>query len=493
MVRESLLSLLALLLPLVGAMGVLVFGERRRNLRETTTISASVLTFLLALMMLGPVKEGINLRTEIFQALPGISLLLKVDMMGMVFLLLTSSLWIAISIYSIGYMRSLGEHAQTRFYFCFAMAIFGAVGVALSGNLLSLFVFYEILTVSTFPLVAHHEDEEAILAGRKYLAYLLSGASLALFAILYSWESFGRMEFTPSGFIPLGSPKGVLLVLLLAFILGFGSKAALMPLHEWLPSAMVAPTPVSALLHAVAVVKAGVFTCLRVLLFVFGPEVLSSMGVSLGFGIFVAFTVIVANLLALREDHLKRRLAFSTINNLSVILLGGFLLSESGIRGAVLHIPFHGLMKITLFMCAGAIYVQTGKEYVSELDGIGHRMPLTMGAFALCALGLCGIPPVCGFLSKWFLCLGALEAGQWVFLVVFLVSSFLDAAYFLPIVYKAFFYQGRDLRGIREAPLIMVFPLVVTALGSVLLGIFPNLLFHFWDLAHGVARLVMGG
>lgn len=466
---------------------ILLFGQWR-DLRDGSGLVASALTLWAALRVLEGVQGGKVLQCPLFSALPGLQVVLRADPMGTIFLLLTSSLWLVISLYSIGYMRALGEHAQTRFFFCFTLAIFSAIGVALSGNLLTLFFFYEVLTVSTFPLVGHEEGPEAIRASRKYLAYLLSGASLALLAILYTWGLAGTLDFRPGGFLGAG---GGTLLLLLAFVIGFGSKAALMPFHEWLPSAMVAPTPVSALLHAVAVVKAGVFAVLRVLLYVFGPGALSAMGVSLPLGAFVAVTVIGANLLALREEHLKRRLAFSTINNLAVIILGALLLSEDGIRGALLHIPFHGFMKITLFMAAGAIYCQTGKEYVGEMDGVGRQMPLTMAAFTVAALGLSGIPPLCGFLSKWFLCLGALEAGHYLFLGVFLLSSFLDAAYFMPIAYRAFFHKGEG--GFREAPWTMTIPILATALGSAILGLFPNWAFGFWDLAQEVARVVGGG
>lgn len=489
MEKESLLPLLALLTPLFGSFLILLFGERRRNLREGTTLVISSLTLLWAFLMLEALNEGHILKKDLFELFPGLWFSFRADPFGMVFLLLSTSLWLIISIYSIGYMRSLNEHAQTRFFFCFSLAILGAIGVALSSNLASLFVFYEILTVSTFFLVAHEESPEALRAGRKYLVYLLSGASLGLFGIVYLWARYGNLSFLEGGFIGEVKDWALTFVFLVTF-LGFGTKAALMPFHEWLPSAMIAPTPVSALLHAVAVVKAGVFTCLRILYFVFGAKDFP-LGFLLGLSLFVSFTVIGANLLAIREDNLKRRLAFSTVNNLAVILLGGLMLSKEALKGAILHIPFHGFMKITLFMCAGSIYVSSKRERVSELDGIGHSMPFTMGAFTVAALGLCGIPPLCGFLSKWYLCLGTLEASKKWFLLVWLTSSFLDAVYFLPIVYRAFF-KGKKDPMIKEAPLSMTIPLLLTALGSVVLGLFPNFLFHLLDLVKMVISSFWG-
>lgn len=491
---ESPLPALSLLTSLIGAFLILLTGERNRNLREAWTIGASLAKFLFIAAMLPPILRGQIVQWRLIEIFPRVGIEFKVDPFGMIFALLASGLWIVVSFYSIGYMRSLKEHAQTRYFFCFAMAILGAVGVALAGNLLTLYIFYEILTVATFPLVAHKETEEAIRAGRKYLAYLLTGAALVLFSMVLTYHITGSLDFAPGGFLSGHGPKVLLSLLFVTFILGFGSKAAIMPLHEWLPSAMIAPTPVSALLHAVAVVKAGVFCCLRVILYVFGPRLLSDLGLWVILGFFVSFTVIFANLFALTQDQLKRRLAFSTINNLSLIILGAALLSRDGVSGALLHIPFHGLMKITLFMCAGAIYVKTHRELISELDGIGRQMPITMSAFALTAAGLCGMPPVCGFISKWYLCLGAVEARELFFLGVFMASVLLDAAYFFPIVYAAFFRPPKFVKDrLEEASPLMVVPIVITAVGSLILGIFPNLLFNFLRLTVLATKTILGG
>jgi len=491
---HSSIPLYAILSPLAGAFLILFTGSRRPNLREFWTIFASITQFTLIYSLIPCILRGSVVEYSVIEIYRGIALKFTVDAFGMVFALLSSSLWIIVSVYSIGYMRSLSEHAQTRYFFCFAMALFGATGVALSGNLLTLYMFYEILTISTYPLVAHKETPEAIKAGRKYLVYLLTGAVFVLFSMSFTYYLTGTLDFVAGGFLKgHGSPE-VLRIIFASFIIGFGTKAAIMPLHEWLPSAMIAPTPVSALLHAVAVVKAGVFCVLRVILYVFGPKILSDLNIWLVLAYVISFTVIFANIIALSQDNLKRRLAFSTINNLAIIILGACLLSPDSLRGAVLHIPFHGFMKITLFMCAGAIYVKTRKELVSEMDGIGREMPITMAAFTIGAVGLVGIPPVCGFISKWYLCIGALKSKEIIFLFIFLVSALLDAVYFFPIIINAYFKRNNgESSGSREAPLLIVIPLAITAVFSIIFGIFPDFFFRLFTITGIVVKTVFGG
>ncbi len=490
---NSLLPLLALLAPLFGGVLILLTGAKRPNVRELWTILASVGQFVAVYAMVPYLVSG---QTVTFTLVPlgnGLSLRLTVDAFGLLFALLASFLWIVVSVYSIGYMRTLKEHAQTRFYFCFAMALLGATGVALSGNLLTLYMFYEILTVATFPLVAHKETPEAIRAARKYLVYLLTGAAFVLFGMVAAYQLTGSLDFVAGGFVGGKGPADLLRLIFAAFIIGFGTKAAIMPLHEWLPSAMVAPTPVSALLHAVAVVKAGVFCCLRVILYVFGPETLSDLNLWTILAIIISFTVIGANLFALTQDNLKRRLAFSTINNLAVIILGASLINSDSVRGALLHLPFHGFMKITLFMCAGAIYAATKKELISQMNGIGRQMPVTMAAFTIGVGGLVGIPPVAGFLSKWYLCLGALQANQIVFLFVFLASALLDAAYFFPILFRAFFKPGSENPHRARESALLAAPLALTGVVSVALFVYPNAGFHFYTLGNMVVKNLFGG
>jgi multicomponent Na+:H+ antiporter subunit D len=367
------------------------------------------------------------------------------------------------------------------------------MGIAFAANLMTFFIFYEVLTISTYPLVIHKESPAAISAGRKYLAFLLSGGVALLLAVGLTQRTAGTLNFTPGGFLPVSMGPAALLGLFVLFLVGVGAKAGVMPLHSWLPTAMIAPTPVSALLHAVAVVKAGVFGFARVMGFVFGPELAAEIGAATLTAVAAAATVVIASLLAMAQDNLKRRLAYSTIGHLSYIILGTVLLAPAGWLGGLFHITTHAAMKITLFFCAGAIYVKTGRENVSELDGIGKQMPLTMAAFAVGALGLAGLPPVGGFISKWFLVQGAVESGHLLLLAALLPSGLLNAGYLFPIVIRAFFKSSKDFNKFDEAPLLMVIPLLFTAAFSLLLGIYPDGIFYFYSLACAAVASVMNG
>jgi len=492
---ESIRPLLAVLVTVIGALLIIFTGESHRNLREFWTLLASVLKFSIVISMVPLVLKGYVLEYTMITLMQGVSFQFRVDQFGLFFGVLASALWIATSVYSIGYVRGLNEHAQTRYFFNFAICLSATMGIAFAGNLLTLFIFYEVLTVATYPLVAHKETEDAIMGGRKYLAYTLTAGVVILFAIVFIYTLTGTLDFRPGGFLAGHGSPAALIFLFSALILGFGVKAALMPMHEWLPTAMVAPTPVSALLHAVAVVKAGVFGCLRIILYVFGPEVLRDLNLWLIVAYFASFTVIVSGMYALAQDNLKRRLAFSTINNLAIIVMGAALLTPSAITGSIFHIGSHGFMKITLFFVAGAIYVKTHKENISELDGLGRQMPLTMGAFAIGAMGVAGTPPICGFISKWYLAMGSLEADKVFFLMVLLISALMDVAYFFPIIYNSFFKSPKEPINphFDEAPLRMVVPLVITAIIALILGVFPNAFFNFFTIASMAAERIIGG
>jgi multicomponent Na+:H+ antiporter subunit D len=418
------------------------------------------------------------LHCTLFRLLPGVELAFRVDALGVLFATGASLLWIGTSFYSIGYMRSLGEHAQTRYFVCFALALSATMGVAFSANLFTLFLFYEGLTLTTYPLVGHKETAEARAGARTYVIYLLGAAKLLLLAaVILTYNVAGTLEFRRGGILPaseLAAQPGLLFILFVLFLFGF-AKNAVMPLHSWLPAAMVAPTPVSALLHAVAVVKTGVFATLRVFLFVFGPEAMRQLGADqLALGV-ASFTILGGSLLALGQDNLKLRLAFSTVSQLSYIVLGGALLTTSGVLGAIVHITNHAFSKITLFLCAGSIYVSAHKTEVSQMSGLARQMPWTMGAFAAASVSLVGLPPASGFISKWYLALGSLEHGSTWVLGVLLASSLLSAAYLGPVVYKAYFEEPPDveLHTVREVPW-MVIPLVISAAASLLLGLFPD-------------------
>jgi len=494
-IQEITTSLTPLLVVAVslGAVPLILLSSRRPNLREFWTLLAAIAKFTLVLTLLPGAQAGKITQISLFRLFPGVDLCLKADPFGVYFALIASGLWILTSVYSIGYMRGGHEHKQTRYYACFAVCLSATMGIAFAGNLITFLLFYEILTIATYPLVIHKETKTAITAGRKYLVYTLSAGLLLIAAALWTFQLTGTLDFQAGGFLSASGLDGKTLVpLFLLFIGGVGVKAGIMPLHSWLPTAMAAPTPVSALLHAVAVVKSGVFGVLRVVGFVFGPTLMKQFGLDTILIVLAAVTIILASLIAMRQDNLKRRLAYSTIGHLSYIVMGAALLSPMAFSGAVLHIAFHAFMKITLFFTAGAIYINLHRENVSELSGIGRIMPWTMGAFALGSLGLAGIPPVNGFVSKWVLGLGAVQSGHPYILAVFVFSGLLNAAYLFPIVHRAFFKPGEGLEGKTEASPWMVAPLVVTALFSLLFGIYPDLFFRLVQLAAAIGGQIGG-
>ena len=502
-VIESISPLLAISCPFICVFLIMLFSKRP-NIREGCTIFASILQFLIVFSMAPIIVAGNVIECQLFTIFTGLDFVFRVDAFGLIFAITSSFLWILVSSYSIGYMRTLREHAQTRYYACFALAIFGAVGIALSQNLITMYFFYEALTVSTYPLVAHNglpewghkaeeseEAEEARFAGRKYLAYLFFSGWFFFVAIVLTFYLAGTTDFENGGILTIASASRLTLMMLFALFMLGSMKAAWMPLHSWLPTAMAAPTPVSALLHAVAVVKAGVFVVVRVVCYIYGIELMSALGLGIILVSIAAFTMIVASLMAIAQDNLKKRLAYSTISQLSYILFGVALLNTMGVQGAMLHIPFHGFMKITLFMCAGAIIAVTGKKNISEMAGIGRAMPVTMAAFTVGALGMSGIPPVCGFISKWYLGLGTLEAHSLGLLAVLMISSLLDIVYFFPIIYTAFFGKpegwtegGKEPKKavIKEASIFMLIPLTLTAIFSIIFCLFPDT-FYILELA----------
>ncbi len=484
----SIKPFLAVLVSLVAVIPIVILGSKP-NMRETWTFVAGIIKFGLVVSMLPLVLGGTVIEYTLLEVLPGLAIQFRVDPMGMLFALVSSSLWIATSAYSIGYMRGLSEHSQTRYFSFFAVALSATIGVAFSANLFTMYLFYEMLSLATYPLVTHHQDHEARVSGRKYLSFILgTSIGLVLPAMLIIYSLTGTLDFASQGILSIGLSKSTVTVLLLMCVFGF-AKAGIMPFHAWLPAAMVAPTPVSALLHAVAVVKVGVFSIFRVVTGIFGTNLLLSMHLGTVLCYIAAFTILTASLIALSQDGLKRRLAFSTIGQLSYIILGAALLSPKGQVGGLVHIAMHAFGKITLFMCAGAIFVATGKKYISEMVGIGKRMPVTMLAFFIGSLSVIGLPPTGGFFSKWYLVLGTLEADQVVMLVVLLTSSLLNGAYFLPIVYKAFFCTPEESMfedKVDEAPLWCVVPLTITAIISIGLFFYPDLFRRLAEMAVGI-------
>jgi multicomponent Na+:H+ antiporter subunit D len=475
---------LCLLIPAAAAL-LIAACHRRPNLREAVSLASAAALFSSVISLWGPVMDGLRPALTLGEMLPGLAIALKLEPLGLLFALIASGLWFVSTVYSIGYMRGNAEPHQARFFVCFALAIGAAIGVALAGNLLTLYLFYEALTLVTYPLVTHHGDEAARRGGRTYLALLLLSSMLFLLpAMAITWWIGGTLEFTPGGILAGKISGGGAAALLALYAFGIG-KAALMPLHRWLPAAMVAPTPVSALLHAVAVVKAGVFSIVKVVVYVFGVDFSPDAFAWLPW--VAGFTIVAASVVALRADNLKRRLAYSTVSQLSYVVLAAALLTPLSLAGAVLHIAAHAFGKITLFFAAGAVYTVAHKTEVSQLDGVGRRMPWTFAAFGIGALSMIGLPPAAGFVSKWYIVSGALQAQQWIALAVIVASTLLNAGYFLPIVYRAFFMQEEKGNvDYGEAPWTMVAALLTTAALTVLM-------FFFADLPLALARSLVRG
>jgi len=475
-----------LLPPLAVIPFIVFFGERYRNAREAAIIIAGLVLLLLNNLLYLSVVNGEPALSGSFPMFAQIGLRLSAEPLGVLFGLLASFLWVVTTVYSIGYMRGHNEKNQTRFYVCFALALAAVMGAAYADNLLTLFVAYEVLTLSTFPLVTHSGTDQARRAGRVYLGILMVGSiALLMPAMIWIWTLTGTLDFTPGGIVGDVSP-GVLLILLSLCLFGIG-KAAVMPFHRWLPAAMVAPTPVSALLHAVAVVKTGVFSLLKIVVYIFGIDTLTSSGVVTWLMVFPALTIVVASLIAMSKNNLKARLAYSTISQLSYIVLAALLASSVSIVGGGLHIVTHAFAKITLFFCAGAILVTTHKSDISEFDGLARRMPVTMAAFFISSLGIIGLPAVGGFWSKIMIARGTLAAGEFWILAVLMFSTIMSTAYLIPISMRAFFrpvatqteqghagpdYRHQDGRG--EAPSTCLWAIALTASASVLLFFYPQ-------------------
>ncbi|MDH5298610.1 MAG: monovalent cation/H+ antiporter subunit D family protein [Desulfobulbaceae bacterium] len=482
-VIETSKLLLALLAPLAGSVLVMLTGKNP-NVREACSFFAAVIMFSIIASLIPAVMAGNMLVCHLFQILPGVSVTLRADAFSMIFAVVASFLWILAVFYSAGYMRGLNEHAQTRFNACFALALFGAVGVAFADNLFTLYLFYEIVSVGTYPLVAHHQDEEGYEGAKKYIMYLTTTAKgLILPAMILIYVLTGTLDFANNintGIFPADVNRTLVTVLYIFCLLGF-AKNGIMPVHHWLPGAMVAPTPVSALLHAVAVVKVGVFSTTRVMLYVFGVDLMNAFNLGIPTAYFVSFTILMASVIALSKDNLKARLAYSTVSQLSYIILGVALLTPHGIQGGLVHIANHAFSKITLFFCAGAIYVVAHKKNISEMSGLGRAMPWTFAAFGIASLSMIGAPPVAGFVTKWSLLVGSMEAHQVGILLVLIASTLLNVGYFAPVTFKAFFGKppaGETIIRLKE-PLAMTVPIMIAAIISVIIGIYPDFMMTF--------------
>jgi multicomponent Na+:H+ antiporter subunit D len=475
---------LVVLLPILGAALVVALG-RRPDAREAASLVVGAATFGLAWTLLDPVAAGERPALHLIEVMAGVTIAFRVAPLGLVFALVASFLWIVTTLYAIGYMRAHHEEHQTRFYAFFALSIAAELGVAFAANLFTMFACYEALTLCTFPLVTHHRSPEAQRAGRVYLGVLLgTSIGLQLLAIVWTWQLAGTTEFRPGGILADTASPTVLGAILALYVFGVG-KAAVMPFHRWLPAAMVAPTPVSALLHAVAVVKAGVFTILTVTVYVFGTDLVRELPTSTWLAWVAGFTVLAGSLVALHKTSLKARLAYSTVSQLSYIVLGAMLANDAGIVGGGMHIATHAFAKITLFFAAGAVLVAAHETDVRRMGGLGRRMPVTFAAFFIGAVGIIGLPPGGGVWSKWFLGIATLESGQLGLLAVLLGSSLLSVVYLLEIPVRAFFlplpaHRANEVHG--EAPWPCVIALTVTSLVTVGLFVHPEPLYRLTRL-----------
>jgi multicomponent Na+:H+ antiporter subunit D len=479
----------ALGLPLFGTILILL-NHRYPNIREAITLLTATCLLLIVVGMLPEITSGGRPELILFEMLPGLPIAFKVEPLGMLFALVASGLWLVTSVYSIGYMRGNNEERQTRFYAFFAISLSSVMGIAFSANMLTLFIFYEVLTLATYPLVIHKEDKEAISGGRTYLGILIfTSVAFLLLGVVWTWFLTGTLDFTPGGILKGKADGPVIGLLLFLYMYGTG-KAALMPFHRWLPAAMVAPTPVSALLHAVAVVKAGVFTIVKVIVYIFGVDLLSTTAEASWLIYIAGATIIIASLVALRQDNLKRRLAYSTVSQLSYVIMAAAILTPISIMAAALHIAAHAVGKITLFFAAGSIYTAAHKTEISQMNGIGRRMPWTMCAFAIGTLSMIGLPPAGAFLSKWYMLQGALDSSQWFPIAVIVLSTMLNTAYFVPIIYNAFM-KPEDVAPAHEhgeAPIWIVIALTTTAAGSILLFFMPGVGFDLAQQLAGAAK-----
>lgn len=479
------LLLCLIVLPMAVAVLLLLF-HTRPNLREAVTLSGAVILFFLSFTFYQNVDFTQPPEWVLANPLPNYPIVFRPDPLGVMFSLLVSTLWPITSLYAVGYMRQHKEENQTRFYCFFALSISVTQAIALSGNMLTLFIFYELLTLATFPLVTHAGTTEAKQAGRLYLGILMSTSIMfLLLATIWSAHIAGTLDFKIGGIFPKNVDPFLLNVLLLLFVFGT-AKAALMPFHRWLPAAMVAPVPVSALLHAVAVVKAGVFTLLKVVIYLFGMDQISLLPAATFLAYLAGFTLVTASLIALKKDNIKARLAYSTIGQLSYIVLGTMLATSNSLIGSSMHIVTHAFGKITLFFCAGAILLTTHKTRVSELNGIGPQIPITFCLFTCAALSTIGLPPFAGMWSKWWLVQGTMESGHFILTTALLISSLLNLAYLLEIPLRAFFFQStKPPLNIKEPLSPHLIAIGMTTTACIILFLLPDPLYQLVRLTGG--------
>jgi multicomponent Na+:H+ antiporter subunit D len=472
---EFWLPILTLSSSLVPGILIFLLGEEHSRARTVLNLAGAVLKVLFVVLIVLGFERGVEYEAR-SAFMPGLDLVLRVDPISLLFLALSAALWLTTTVYAIGYLE--GSPNRSRFFGFFSLCVTSTVGIALAGNLITFFLFYEMLTITTYPLVVHRETARSHAAGRTYLLYTLAGGIVLLLGIVWVHALAGPVEFASGGVLGevAETHRDALVGIFALLVVGLGVKAALVPLHGWLPVAMVAPAPVSALLHAVAVVKAGAYGIVRVVYDLYGLELAHSLGVLTPLALLASVTIVYGSIRALSENELKRRLAYSTVSQLSYIVLGTAIFGPVATTGGLVHLVHQGIMKITLFFCAGNFAETLNVHHVHELRGIGQRMPLSTAAFTIAAFGMMGVPPLAGFISKWHLGLGGLETGQSWVLLVMVASSLLNAAYFLPPIAMAWFREPSEAweppPGRLETRWTLLAPPLVTAAMVLGAGVF---------------------
>lgn len=479
------LLLSTIFLPFLVAVLIALIGERKDYLRNGLLMAISSYNFVIVLYYSEPILSG-QLAPYVLADLDFFQLAFHVDALSLLMGSVITFLWIFTSSFSIGYMA--GEHSLPRYFTSLTVCLGATMGIIFSANLMSFFIFYEMLTIAVYPLVIHEETEEALRAGVVYLVYLLSGGTLLFFAIILTYFlTGGNLTFAVGGIPQLAQQKPMILYFLFfLFVTGLGVKGALVPLHIWLPRAMIAPTPVSALLHAVAVVNVGLYGFIRMIYNVFGPTLFERLNMDTYLAIPASITIVLAAMAALRVNKIKKLLAYSTINQLSYVILGASSLHTMALMGALIHVVYHSVMKITLFYSAGTIMKRTGKTHIQQMSGLAKIMPVTCAAFTVGALGISGLPPIAGWISKWYLIEGFLDIGRPWHASIFIVSTIIEIGFLSPPILYAYFggkhdHHEQSQAGSfkREAPLDMLIPLAVVAILSITFGLFGSLPFVF--------------
>jgi multicomponent Na+:H+ antiporter subunit D len=476
-----------LMLPIVSGLAIALSKTIRVRYLKPFVAVVAILNFILVILANTYSSHSI---VHIISVNEFLDIYFHIDQLGKLFSYMAGLLWIITSFYSFEYMKHEGK--ESRFFIYFLITLGVITGISYSGNLFTLYIYYEVLTLTTFPLVIHAGSGEALQSGKKYILYSFVGATFIVAGMMILFSISGNMNFTGGGIPEIFgySDKSLLLISFLAMFIGFGVKAAMVPFHSWLPAAMVAPTPVSALLHAVAVVKSGIFALTRITYFIFGPVLVKEIRGDDYLIPLVIATIVMGSMIALHQDHLKKRLAYSTISQLGYIILGLLMLNPNGLIGAMLHMINHAFIKITLFFVVGAITYMTGFKYIHQINGLGKKMKKTFVAFLIAAISLVGIPPTNGFVSKWFLGIGALEINQVLYIVILLFSAFLTAAYLFPVAIAGFFRKAEDDDPEREEheeenqdpPRMMMVPIITLTVIVLVLGLFPNVVINFIEV-----------